>query len=63
VGEEAVLNVIERIVARLGLRVDAKRHLGWTRDLRTALGCIPTALQIDVQVRERYRISFQLCLT
>jgi len=39
-GEEAVLHVIERIVAPLGLRVDSTSP--WvTRDFRTALGCRP----------------------
>jgi hypothetical protein len=40
---EAVLHVIERIVAPLGFG-STQRHLGWTRDLRTALGCRPTLL-------------------
>jgi Flp pilus assembly CpaF family ATPase len=39
-GEEAVLHVIERIVAPLGLRVDATSP--WVdRDFRTARGCRP----------------------
>jgi pilus assembly protein CpaF len=42
-GEEAVLHVIERIVAPLGLRVD-EHHLGWMLDCRMAAGCRPTFL-------------------
>ena len=37
-GEEAVLHVIERIVAPLGLRVDATSTLGGRAIFRTALG-------------------------
>jgi len=37
-GEEAVLHVIGRIVTLMGLG-STQRHLGWTRDFRTALGC------------------------
>jgi len=42
-GEEAVLHVIERIVAPLVFG-STQRHLGWTRDFRTALGCRPNLL-------------------
>jgi hypothetical protein len=37
-GEEAVLHVIERIVARLAFG-SMLRHLGWMRDCQTAAGC------------------------
>ena len=37
-GEEAVLHVIERIVAPW-VSGSTQRHLGWTRDFRTARGC------------------------
>jgi hypothetical protein len=41
--EEAVLHVIERIVAPWVFG-STQRHLGWTRDFRTALGCRPKFL-------------------
>jgi hypothetical protein len=41
-GEEAVLHVIERIVAPLGLPVDATSPW-WTRDFRTAIECRPAS--------------------
>ena len=42
-GEEAVLRVIERIVAPLGLRVDESSP--WVdADCRTVFGCTPTFL-------------------
>ena len=39
-GEETVLHVIERIVAPW-VSGSTQRHLEWTRDFRTALGCRP----------------------
>ena len=44
-GEEAVLHVIERI-GRPWVFGSTQRHLGWTRDFRTALGCRPKFLAI-----------------
>jgi hypothetical protein len=43
-GEEAVLHVIERIVAPWVFG-STQRHLVWTRDFRTALGCRPDFLE------------------
>jgi hypothetical protein len=40
-GEEAVLHVIERIVAPLGLSGSTSRRRMRTRDFRMAAGCIP----------------------
>jgi hypothetical protein len=39
-GEEAVLHVIERFVAPLGLG-STQRHLGWTRDFGRVSGADP----------------------
>jgi Flp pilus assembly CpaF family ATPase len=43
-GEESVLRVIERIVARLGLRVDESSPW-WMLDYRTTAGCTPQFLE------------------
>jgi hypothetical protein len=49
-GEEAVPHVIERIVAPLGLRVDAASP-GWRRDCQMAAGCRPDFLATHLPMR------------